>query len=93
MVGNRISVRAQLSGAASPSGVINFNLYRPGDTRCKRDPVFSGGVTVKSNGAYLLAQYVAGKPGVYRLSVGYSGDQRNQRYRGKCSAAQSIRVD
>jgi hypothetical protein len=91
--GNRISVRAQLSGAASPSGVINFNLYRPGDTHCRRDPVFSGGVTVKSNGAYLLAQYAAGKPGIYRLSVGYSGDQRNQRYRGKCSAAQSIRVD
>ena len=48
---------------------------------------------MKSNGAYLLAQYVAGKHGIYRLSVGYSGDQRNQRYRGKCSAAQSIRVD
>ncbi len=92
MRGNRIAVRAQLSGAASPSGVINFNLYRPGDKRCRRDPLFRGGVTVKSNGGYLLAQYVASKPGIYRLSVGYSGDRRNQRYRGKCSAAQSIRV-
>jgi len=90
--GNQISIRAHLSGAASPSGVINFRLYRPGDKQCKRKPAFSGGVTVKSNGNYLLAQYFATKRGVYRLSVGYSGDQRNRQYKPTCRDAQQIRI-
>jgi len=90
--GNRISIRARLSGALSPSGVVNFRLYRPGDTRCKGKPVFNGGVSVRSNGSYTLAEYLAGRSGIYRLSVGYSGDQRNRRYAGSCSSAQTIRV-
>jgi hypothetical protein len=89
---NQISIRARLSGAASPSGVINFRLYRPGDKQCKRKPAFSGGLTVKSNGSYLLAQYLATKPGIYRLSVGYSGDQRNRQYKPTCRDAQQIRI-
>jgi hypothetical protein len=89
---NQISIRARLSGAASPSGVINFRLYRPSDKRCRHRPVFSGGVSVGSNGSFLLARYLATEPGVYRLSVGYSGDPRNQRYKDSCSGAQSIRV-
>jgi hypothetical protein len=90
--GRRISIRARLSGAASPSGMVSFRLYRPGDTRCRRGSVFSGGVSVRSNGAYLLAQYAATRPGVYRLSVSYSGDLRNRRYSGSCSDAQQIRI-
>jgi hypothetical protein len=88
----RISIRARLSGAVSPSGVVNFRLFRPGDTRCKSKPVFSGGVNVKSNGTYLLAEYFASKRGIYRLSVGYSGDKRNRRYSGECRGAQSISI-
>ncbi len=91
--GRRISIRAHLSGGVSPSGTITFRLYGPGDKRCKRKPAFSGGIAVKSNGTYSLAQYLAPKPGIYRLSVGYSGDQRNRQYKNSCSGAQSIRVD
>jgi hypothetical protein len=90
--GNQISIRAHLSGAASPSGVINFRLYPPGDKQCKHKPAFSGGVTARSNGNYLLAQYFATKPGVYRLSVGYSGDQLNRQYKPTCRGAQQIRI-
>lgn len=90
--GKKIAIRARLSGASSPSGAINFRLYRPGDKKCKRKPAFSGGVTVKANGTYLLAQYLATKPGLYRLSVGYTGDRRNQRFKVACGGAQSIRV-
>ena len=92
MGARQISIRAHLSGGVSPSGVINFRLYGPGDRRCKRKPAFSGGITVKSNGSYSLATYLATKAGIYRLSVGYSGDARNKRYKGSCSAAQSIQV-
>jgi hypothetical protein len=90
--GNQISIRARLSGAASPSGTINFRLYRPGDKTCKRKPAFSGGVSARSNGSYLLGQYFATKPGLYRLSVGYSGDPRNRRYKPTCRSAQQIRI-
>ncbi len=93
LVGSRqISIRARLSGGASPSGAITFRLYGPGDKRCSRKPAFSGGVTVGSNGTFPLARYLATKAGVYRLSVGYSGDQRNLRYKSSCDGAQPIRV-
>ncbi len=87
-----ISIRAILSGAFTPSGAINFRLYAPGDRLCKGKPAFSGTITAKSNGGYSLAQYLATKSGVYRLSVGYSGDARNLRSVASCAAAQPIRV-
>ncbi len=90
--GKRISIRAHLAGGASPSGVINFRLYGPGDTRCKGKPAFSGGITVRSNGSYSIAEYLATEKGIYRLKVGYSGDQRNRPYKSSCSGAQPIRV-
>jgi hypothetical protein len=90
--GKQISIRAHLSGSVSPSGRITFRLYGPDDKSCRRKPKFAGGITVKSNGTFSLARYLATKPGRYRLSVGYSGDGRNRRYAAICSAAQSIRV-
>ncbi len=90
--GKRISIRARLLGATSPAGTIRFRLYRPGNKTCKGKPAFSGGVTVKANGRYLLAQYLAKKSGIYRLAVTYSGDKRNQRYDSGCTGAQQIHV-
>jgi len=93
LIGSRlISIGARLSGGVSPSGLVNFRLYGPDDRRCKRKPAFSGGITVSSNGSFSLAKYLATRPGVYRLEVGYSGDPRNERYRGGCGGAQTIRV-
>jgi hypothetical protein len=90
--GRQISIRARLSGGASPSGAINFRLYGPGDKHCTHKPLFSGGIAVKSNGNYSLAKYLARKSGLYHLSVGYSGDRRNKRYAGSCTEAQPIRI-
>lgn len=89
---NQISIRARLSGSVSPTGRITFRLYGPDDKRCKRKPKFSGGITVKKNGTFSLARYLATKPGTYRLSVGYSGDQRNRRVKATCATAQPIRI-
>ena len=88
----RISIRARLSGGASPSGVISFRLYLPGDRKCRGKAAFGGGLRVKSNGIYSLAEYFATKSGVYHLVVGYSGDRRNKRYTAACAQAQPIRV-
>ena len=92
LAGRQISIRARLSGGVLPSGAITFRLYGPGDTRCHRKPKFSGGITVKSNGTFSLARYLATKPGLYRLRVGYSGDKRNRPFMGACSGAQPIRI-
>jgi hypothetical protein len=91
-VGRQISIRARLSGSVSPSGRITFRLFGPDDKRCRRKPKFAGGVRVKANGTFPLARYLATKPGTYRLSVGYTGDQRNRRFSGNCAGAQQIRI-
>ena len=93
LVGKQISIRGRLSGAVSPSGRITFRLYGPEDKRCRRKPEFSGAVTVKRNGTFALARYLATKAGTYRLSVGYSGDRRNRRVAGTCATAQRIKVN
>jgi hypothetical protein len=90
--GKRISILARLSGSFSPSGTIEFRLYRPGDRLCEGKPAFSGRTTVKKNGNYALGEYLAGPHGTYRLLVGYSGDPRNKRYLASCRQAQAIRV-
>jgi hypothetical protein len=88
----RISIRASLAGSVSPSGSITFRLYGPGDKGCRSKPKFSGSVRVKANGTFPLARYLATKQGVYRLSVGYTGDPRNRQAKAACGAAQPIRV-
>jgi hypothetical protein len=90
--GRRISIAARLSAGASPTGVVSFRLYGPGDRLCKKTPAFRGGVSVKSNGTYSLAEYLANRPGIYRLAVSYSGDRSNARVSGGCGSAQTIRV-
>jgi hypothetical protein len=88
----QISIRARLSGGVAPAGALSFRLYRPGDKRCARKPAFSGSISVKRNGIFSLGRYLATRPGIYRLSVGYSGDKRNKRYKPTCAGAQSVRI-
>jgi hypothetical protein len=88
----QISIRARLSGSVIPAGALSFRLYGPGDKRCARKPAFSGSISVKRNGVFSLGRYLATRPGTYRLSVGYSGDKRNQRYKPTCRGAQTVTV-
>jgi hypothetical protein len=88
----RISIRVRISGGSSPSGTINFRLYRPGEPGCKGKPALTGAIKVSSNRTYALAEYLATKAGSYRLRVGYSGDGRNRPYRSSCRAAQRIQI-
>lgn len=88
----RISIRALLKNAASPSGAVNFRLYRPDDKLCRKRPAFSGAITAKRNGTLTLATYIATARGEYRLVVGYSGDQRNKRLATACGRAQEIEI-
>ena len=89
--GESRSAPASVAGL-TPSGVINFRLYRPGDRLCKGKPAFRGRPHGRVQTAPIsLAEYFATKPGIYRLKVGYSGDARNTPYESTCGA-QSIRI-
>lgn len=88
----QISILARLAGAFSPSGRIEFRLYRPGDRLCRLRPALSGSTSVTRNGTHSLAEYLATRGGVYRLVVGYTGDLRNDRFAASCRQAQPIRV-
>jgi len=88
----RISILARLSKTFSPSGRLEFRLYKPGDRLCKRKPAFSGRIAVKRNGSYSLAEYLATRHGTYHLAVGYSGDARNKPYAASCKRAQAVPV-
>jgi hypothetical protein len=90
--GLQISIRARLSGTASPAGLLTFRLYGPDSPRCTGKPAFTGGLRVNANGTVSLAEYIATRPGTYRLALGYSGDARNARSRISCAAAQTIVV-
>lgn len=89
---HQISVRARLSGTSSPSGSILYRLFAPGDRRCIGRPAFSGSLRVAGNGTFNLAEYIATRPGQYRLAVAYSGDPRNARTRINCSTARVVTV-
>jgi hypothetical protein len=88
----RISIRARLVGTSFPSGAINFRLYAPNDRRCARRPSFTGSLRVTANGTFTLAQYIATKPGIYRLAIAYSGDARNTKTKISCAGSQPIAV-
>jgi hypothetical protein len=90
--GQQISIRARLANASSPTGVVSFRLYAPGDRRCSGRPAFTGALRVRRNGTFTLAQYIATKPGVYRLAVAYSGDSRNAKTKLSCASSQPIAV-
>lgn len=92
LAGQLVSIRARLANAASPTGVVSFRLFAPGDRRCSGRPAFTGALRVRKNGTFTLAQYIATKPGVYRLAVAYSGDSRNTKTKFSCTGSQPIVV-
>lgn len=88
----QISIRARLAGASSPTGVVSFRLFAPGDRRCSGRPAFAGSIRVRKNGTFNLAEYIATEPGVYRLGIAYSGDARNAKTKIACAGTQPIAV-
>ncbi len=79
-LGTSIFDTAHLSGGDQPTGTITFRLYRPGDSRCSRRPVFRSTVPVdRGNGSYNSASFTPTRTGTYRWRVTYSGDDNNHR--------------
>ncbi|MFZ0043596.1 MAG: choice-of-anchor A family protein, partial [Solirubrobacteraceae bacterium] len=75
--GALISDTAILTGGASPTGTILFELYEPGDTDCTGTPVFTSTSTVAGAGDYESGDFRARRAGRFRWRVAYSGDSNN----------------
>ena len=81
--GGQISDSATLSGGASPSGTITFDVYGPGDEACATSLATST-ATVSGNGSYNSAPFTATSAGTYRWVAGYGGDAGNDPVSGAC---------
>ena len=75
--GAAISDTATLKGGRTPTGTVQFALYRPGDESCSDAPVFTSTSTATGVGQYTSGDYMPGTAGTYRWRVAYSGDANN----------------
>jgi len=87
LLGGSVSDNATLSGGASPTGQITFNLYGPNDGTCSTIPVFTSNVPVSGNGTYQSAFFTPTLPGTYRWIANYGGDVNNSPTANTCNAA------
>jgi len=76
VVGGTITDQATLSGGFSPDGNLVFRAYGPDDGSCGSAPAYEATVPVNGSGPYSPAGFVPA-PGVYRWTVGYTGDGNN----------------
>jgi len=76
-LGATIADEATLSGGASPTGTLTFDLYGPSDVACAI-PIASSTTTVTGNGAYASAPHATSATGAYRWIARYSGDGANE---------------
>ena len=75
--GAAISDTATLKGGRTPTGTVQFALYRPGDENCIDAPLFTSTSTATGVGQYTSGDYMPGTAGTYRWRVAYSGDANN----------------
>jgi len=80
---------ATLSGGASPTGSITFNLYQ--NTTCTGSPAFTATKTVSGNATYTSGdsqQFTLPPPASteFRWTVSYSGDANNNAASSACGA-------
>ncbi|MDQ6804016.1 MAG: Ig-like domain-containing protein, partial [Actinomycetota bacterium] len=87
-LGGTVSDSASLTGGASPTGTVAFNVYGPNDATCSSAPVFTSTVAVSGgNGTYGSGSFTPTSPGTYRFVASYSGDANNAAVAGSCGAS------
>jgi hypothetical protein len=86
-LGGAITDTATLSGGATPTGTITFNLYGPNNLTCAGAAIFTSTVPVNGNGAYSSASFTPTTEGTYRWIANYSGDANNAVTANTCNAA------
>jgi hypothetical protein len=67
-----------LSGGASPTGSITFNLYDPAHADCSGTPAYTQTVTISGNGSYSTTNTTpASTAGTWNWTAIYTGDSGN----------------
>src|SRR5439155_24218984 len=85
--GNRhtsIHYSATVSGSATPTGTVTFNLYGPADATCTGSVVFANTQPL-SAGSATSADYVTTQAGTYHWAASYSGDANNAGVTSACA--------
>ena len=85
--GQAIHDVAHLSGGASPTGSITFQVFAPGDTTCQTPIDVPPAQTVNGNGDYTSDDFTTTQTGVYRWRAFYSGDTNNNAVSTPCNDA------
>jgi hypothetical protein len=94
-VGKPISDTATLSGGASPTGTITFDVFGPNDATCALAHRVSHTTVAVShgNGAYPSAGFTPSTGGTYRFIASYGGDGGTNAVSGHCGDAnESVNV-
>ena len=86
-LGGALTDTATLSGGATPTGTITFNLYGPNDLTCAGAAIFTSTVPVNGNGAYPSTSFTPTAEGTYRWIANYSGDANNGVTANTCNAS------
>jgi 6-phosphogluconolactonase (cycloisomerase 2 family) len=76
VVGGQVSASATLTGGASPTGTVMFDVFGPGDTTCST-PLAMSTATVTGSGTYTAAPITATSAGTYSWIASYGGDAAN----------------
>lgn len=87
--GGKISDSATLTGGSSPTGIITFNLFGPGDTTCTA-VLATRTATVAGNGTYGSGDVVAATAGTYNWTAAYGGDANNNAALSGCGAEKVV---
>jgi hypothetical protein len=92
-LGNPISDTATLSGTASGTGTITFDLFGPNNSTCSGAPIFTSSTSVAGNGSYNSGSFTPTQAGTYRWVARYSGDVNNLPAPTSCNdAGESVTV-
>lgn len=87
-LGRPIHNSTSLVSGYRPTGTLTFRAYGPDDDKCSNTPAFkSNPVTVAGNDNYESPAFTPAQAGVYRWTVGYSGDSNNDAAGSRCRSA------
>src|ERR1700730_9981638 len=87
--GGTVSDSATLTGGASPSGIVTFKLFSPGDTTCSGTP-FATKTGTLSGGTASSGPVTVGAAGTYNWVAAYSGDGNNSPVSSPCGSEQVV---
>lgn len=88
--GGQISDSATVSGGSSPSGIVTFKLFGPGNPTCTGTPIATRTGTLNGSGMASSGNVTTGAPGTYNWVAVYSGDANNVSVTSPCGSEQVV---